>query len=151
MRRLYGWLILVAVLLLLQTASASPVTIGVMSKGAPGQAARCQAFINGIVDLGTGVYGDLVTGPVVNDLRDSNSATTMLKLDASDIPPTLCTAEGMATTVAVASCTSVYSMTNLRPVVNTTAEGNDELTGFLWNCVKIANLGDPFWIFAECP
>lgn len=145
------WKLLVATLVLaivwVANAYSSQVTVGVMSKAGPGQVATCQLMVDGINPLGSGVFSDLVTGAVISDLADPQSATTVLTLDATNVPAGLCVTEGLAVTTAEAACTVNYTVLNLRPVV----DSDDLIAGFIWNCAKITSSASPFWVYAECP
>ena len=148
MRRLCVCITVLALLLCVRAAMASPVRVGILSKGGPTQAANCQAYVDGIVPLGTGLFDDLVTGQLIAALRDINDPTMELHLDATDVPNDLCTAEGVASTVAEIACTNALTVTNLKSI----RDSDGLLLGFYWNCEKVTAPSVPaFWVVAQCP
>jgi hypothetical protein len=146
-RQLKFWTIVLAITCIWCVAMASPVTVGIKSKGNPGHLANCLAYTAGAVDLGTGTFNELLTPEVIADLRDPESATTVLVLDVNNVPANLCTQDGVATTAAAAACTSSYSMFGMVPIMG----AESDILGFRWFCAKINNPAEVFWAEAACP
>jgi hypothetical protein len=123
------------------------VTIGIHSKVKPGKLVQAEAIVAGIVDLGSGTFNSLINGAVIADLKDSNSATTGLKLDVTNVPAALCTEEGLAASTATAVCGSTYSVLGLKAL----KDANGDIWGVEWNCQKFTTPDSPFWLRVACP
>jgi len=139
--------LLLVIVLCSSAAFASSVTVGVNSKVGPGRLATCQTIVDGVIELGSGTFGSLITVPVIADLADRQSATTVLHMDATNVPAGLCTTEGVAVTVATAACSAAYTVVGLRPI----RDELDDIIAVLWSCQKLTTPTSPFWILAECP